>query len=124
MSELVPPQQNLVRDNSSFNLEFFTPYIVEFFGTLVILYILFYTRDSPHAPIIIGLTIGATVLLGDLFNQGHFNPLYTLLKFFDGKISFASFGLYLLAQLLACVLCFLFIIIAIYARRILFVSFI
>ena len=100
------------------------PYIVEFVGSLVILYILFYTRDSVNAPLYIGLITGATILLGDQFEQGHFNPLFSLLKYFDGRITLYDLLLFLLSQILACFVCFIIIMMQIYAKRILFIKFI
>ena len=101
----------------------YNKYIVEFLGTLVILYVLFYTRDSVNAPIYIGLSIAATIILGDQFEQGHFNPLYSMLRYFDGKNSSNELLLYLAAQLLAGFVCYVFILGGIYAKRVLFINF-
>jgi len=77
-----------------------TPYIVEFLGTLLFAG----TFSFSGNPAMILAALAFAMGMGGKISGGHFNPAISTWAWFDGKLTSASYAMYIVAQLSAAVL--------------------
>jgi aquaporin Z len=77
-------------------------YIVEYLGTLFILYVFVVTGNA----FAIAAAVGMAIYLGGPISGGHFNPVMTLVSVLTGKKSVTEIAPYIIAQLLAAITVF------------------
>jgi glycerol uptake facilitator-like aquaporin len=70
-------------------------FIVEFLGTLFLLYVIIATGNA----IAIGAAIAIAIMVGGNISGGHFNPAVSVMMYAAGKLSRADLIPYLLVQL-------------------------
>lgn len=74
----------------------FIKYLVEFLGTLLLVYTIYATGNW----LFIGLALAVAVFLGGKISGGAFNPAVAYSMFHAGKLSGTDLGLYTIAELL------------------------
>ena len=70
-------------------------YVVEFLGTLFVLYIILLSKANPIA---IGAAFTLAIYLGKNISGGNFNPAVSIMLAYDGKLSNTDLLGYILAQ--------------------------
>ena len=72
-------------------------YLVEFFGTLLLVFVILWTGD----PLAIGITLGLLVYLYGKVSGGAFNPAVSIALYFNKKLSLNESMTYVLLQVVA-----------------------
>ena len=70
-------------------------YVVEFLGTLFLLYVIVATGNA----IAIGAALAIAIMVGGSISGGHFNPAVSIMMYAAGKLSRADLIPYLLVQI-------------------------
>lgn len=69
-------------------------YVVEFLGTLFLLYVIVATGNA----LAIGAALAIAIMVGGNISGGHFNPAVSVMMYAAGKLSRADLIPYLLVQ--------------------------
>ena len=76
-------------------------YIMEFFGTLMLMFISFtFSKTSTTLAIATGFTLFVFILIGASISGGAYNPVTSLCFLYLGKIKIYEFIFYICAELL------------------------
>lgn len=76
--------------------------LCEFFGTFILLFSIL-NAPNNYAPIAIGLSLTASIILFGKYSGGNFNPVVSFMMFLNNKINKVTLILYIISQLLAAV---------------------
>lgn len=74
----------------------YSKYLVEYFGTLVFLFIIIATGN----PWMIGLTLAILIALGGAISGGNFNPAVSVIMYYIGNLSLMDMISYIILQIL------------------------
>tara|TARA_A100001015_G_C14755080_1_gene619116 strand:- start:266 stop:535 length:270 start_codon:yes stop_codon:yes gene_type:complete len=74
----------------------FNKYLVEFFGTMLFLFVILYVGE----PMAIGVALITVIYLGGSISGGHFNPAVSVMMALKGSITKVDLLPYVLAQVL------------------------
>lgn len=77
-------------------------YIMEFFGTFLLLLTILMSQNNPLA---VGLAVGIIVWFGRSKSGAHINPAVSLSNFLAGKLGLSEFIGYVAAQVAGAVSC-------------------
>ena len=70
-------------------------YLVEFVGTLILLFMIIITRN----PLMIGLTLTTIIIIGEKISGAHFNPAVSVAMYYLGKLNIDDLLPYIVAQI-------------------------
>lgn len=70
-------------------------YLVEFIGTLILLFMIIVTKN----PLMIGLTLTTIIIIGQNISGGHYNPAVSIVMYYLGKLNIDDLLPYIVAQI-------------------------
>ena len=70
-------------------------YLVEFVGTLILLFMIIITRN----PLMIGLTLTTIIIIGENISGAHFTPAVSVAMYYLGKLNIDDLLPYIVAQI-------------------------